>query len=95
MTNIIDYIDNYTYTGMKIWKEATKSLPYYLSMIAEEVNQFHDKLYDRETQYGWKSTDTNIILITLPTTTGTATEQAGLPTEQVNPQRVTYVGKKS
>ena len=79
---------------MKIWKEETKSLPYYLSMISEEVNQFHEKLDDRATKYGWKSTYTNIILINLPTTTGTATEQAGLPTEQVSPQCVTYVGKK-
>lgn len=64
-TNPGQFIDYSSSTGMKLWNEATASLPNKFSADGKEVNKFSEAMMERAEKSGWRAQGGNIIEITV------------------------------
>jgi len=89
---------DYTSTiGIKIWNEATASLPLKFNVEGKEVNQFCRDLQVRAKQQGWDATGADIITVAADanTTYNVITEYGRLTVEQITTAAQTYVADQT
>ena len=97
LTNVTNYIGYFNPTGRKLRKEATEPPYKTFYVIAAEVNQFNEKMDERETQSGWKVINSKITAIL--NTTGHKVDPiynyGQLTMEEIDAHSNTYVTSKS